>query len=361
MKKNRALKMFAVLSTSALLLTACNSDKEPANNKGKEEPKEAVKQVLTWPGAAELPSLDSSKSTDAESFVVLGNTIEGLYTLDSKEEATPAMAEKFETSADGKVITFHLRKDAKWSNGDPVTAKDFEYAWKRLLDPATKSEYAYIAYDVKNAQEVNEGKKKVDELGVKAVDDHTFEVTLNTAVPYFVKLTTFPSFFPLNEKFVKEKGEKYALEAENLLSNGPFMMTEWKHEQSYQLKKNPTYWDAKNVKLEEINFKIVKDASTSTNLYEAGQLDRAGLSAEFIDKYKDHKDKKINPDASIFFLRLNQKNPALANVNIRKAIDLAYDKEGISTVILNNGSTVANYLVPKGFVKDPSGVDFRDA
>ncbi len=368
MKKKLSAVVAPVLVMS-LALTACSGEKKDTNTTAKPEKKEegsklASKQVLNLLDTSEIPSMDSTLATDQVSFNVMNNVMEGLYRLDKDNKPTPGVAESFEKSADGKTYTFKLRKDAKWSNGDPVTAKDFVYSWRRAVDPATAAEYAYIMFDVKNAQKINNKELPVDQLGVKAVDDYTLEVQLENAVPYFVELTSFATFYPLNEKFVKAQGDKFGLEASTTLYNGPFVLSDWKHEQSFQLKKNPNYWDNKTVKLEEINFNIVKDVATGVNLYETKEVDRVGLSAEFVDKYKSDANFKTSKDSSVYFLRLNQKRAGkdtpLANINVRKAISMAFDKEALVNVILNNGSTAANFLVPKDFVKGPDGKDFRD-
>ncbi|ENQ3078199.1 peptide ABC transporter substrate-binding protein [Bacillus cereus] len=372
MKKIKKITaVVAPVLAMSVALTACSGtgDKkestEPKNEDKQTEGKLAAKQVLNLVETQEIPSMDSSKATDAVSFLTLNNVMEGLYRLDKDQKPTPGVAESYKKSDDGKKYTFKLRKDAKWSNGDPVTAKDFVFAWQRLLDPKTAAEYAFIMYDIKNAKAINESKSPVDSLGVKAVDDYTLEVELDNPVPYFIQLTTFGSFYPLNEKVVKEKGDRYGLEADMLVYNGPFAMTEWKHEQGWKLKKNDQYWDKKTVKLEEINFSVVKELSTSVNLYESGQIDRIGLSAEYVDKFKSRKDEfGTYVEASTFFLRLNQKrmkeqDTPLKNKKLRQAIAKGFDKKALANVILNNGSIPADYLVPTDFVKGPDDKDFR--
>ncbi len=158
-----------------------------------------------------------------------------------------------------------------------------------------------------------------DQLGVKAIDDYTLEVELDNSIPYLVDLMVYPIFYPVNEKFVKEQGTKFGLEANTTLYNGPFTLSDWQHERSFKMTKSASYWDNKEVKIEEVNFNIVKDTSTPINLYETNAIDRASLLAEFIDKYKGKPDFQTVEDTSVFFLRLNQKDPALANKNIRKS------------------------------------------
>jgi oligopeptide transport system substrate-binding protein len=357
MKKKLSFLLVLVLALSTFL-AACggneSSDEGNSGDSGKD------KQVLNLIESSEIPSMDSALATDEVSFDVMNNVFEGLYRLDDNDKAVEGMVEgEPEISEDGKTWTFKI-KDAKWSNGDPVTAHDFEFAWKRALTPETAAEYGYIMYDIKNAEKVHNGELPVDQLGVKAIDDKTLEVQLETKVPYFKELLSFATFYPRNEAFIKEQGDQYALEADTLLYNGPFVLSEWKHEQSFQLKKNPDYWDKDVVKLEEINFNIVKDTATGVNLYETGKADIAGLSAEFVDQYKEDENFKTRANTSVFFLRLNQENEVMANLDARKAIDMAWDKQGLVDVLLNNGSVPANFLVPGDFVSGPDGKDFRE-
>ncbi|MFD0769553.1 peptide ABC transporter substrate-binding protein [Bacillus sp. CGMCC 1.60114] len=350
--------LLASTLTVSMILGACGYTKEDTQAKAKGDTSSA-KQVINLVETSELPTMDTTLTTDAASSNVMNNTMEGLYRLGKDNKLVPGVAESYEKSADGKKYTFKLRKDSKWSNGDPVTAKDFVYSWQRAVNPDTGAKSAYIMFDVKNAEKINMKQLPADQLGVKAVDDYTLEVELDNPVPYFVDLTVYPLFYPLNEKYVKEQGAKYGLEANTTLYNGPFVLNEWKHEQSFQLKKNPSYWDNKTVKLEEVNFNIVKDTATAVNLYETKAIDRAYLSAEFVDKYRKGSDFKTTSDPTVFFLRLNEKNPALANKNIRKAISLGFERDGMINTLLNNGSKAAGGLVPEDFVKNSDGKDFR--
>ncbi|HDR7565852.1 TPA: peptide ABC transporter substrate-binding protein [Bacillus mycoides] len=376
MKRKKMKKLTAVVVpvlAMSVALTACSGSggekkTTTTSNSGEEKKadiKYAAKQVLNRTENQEIPTMDTSKSTDTLGAQILGNTMEGLYRLDKDNKPIPAAAESSTKSEDGKKYTFKLRKDAKWSNGDPVTAKDFVYGWQRLLDKNTAAEYAFIAFYIKNAEAINKGEKPATELGAKAVDDYTLEVELEKPVPYFLNLLAFPSYYPLNEKFVKEKGEKFGLEADTTLYNGPFVMASWKHEQGWQLKKNDKYWDNKTVKLEEINYSVVKEVATKVNLYDTGSIDFTLLSGEFVDKYKSNKDEYGEySEASTFFLRLNQKrngqDTPLKSKKLREAIALSVDKKGLANVILNNGSKATDQLVPKGLATGPDGKDYQE-
>ncbi len=366
--KKRATLLSLVLASSALL-TACSDTKDttkkPEEKKDTTAPtKTAPKQVLNLVETAEPPSLDSAKTTDSVSYIVLNNVLEGLVRADNDGNLVDGMADAktIEKSEDGKTYTFHLR-DAKWSNGESVTANDFVYAWRRVVDPKTASEYAFIMYDIKNAEAINKKKMPVEQLGVTAVDDKTLKVELANPIPYFLSLTTFFSFLPANEKFVTAQGDKYGLEAGNLLANGPFVLDSWKHEDGWVYKKNPGYWDQDKVKLEEINVKVVKDVSTAVNLYDTGKVDYTAINSDFVDKFKGKPEFHTLLDPRISFLRFNLKSktqPAMANVNFRKALSMSFDKEAMATTILNDGSEALNGLVPKGYTKGPDGKDFRE-
>lgn len=268
--------------------------------------KESKQLNLTLAG--DIPTLDVSKASDMDSFYMITNTMEGLTRVDASGVATPAMAESWEQSEDGKTWTFKIRKDAKWSNGDPVTARDFEYSWKRTLQPETASQYGYVMYDIEGASDYNNGKSEnADNIGVKAVDDYTLEVKLNRRVNYFDQLMSFCVFFPQNQKFVEAQDGKNGTTAENSVYNGPFTMSTWKMDDLCVLSKNQNYWDKNAVKLDTVNLKVVKDTNAAINLYETDQIDVVGLTSENVDKYKDSKEFMTTKKAETFFLLINNK------------------------------------------------------
>ncbi|MED1409863.1 MULTISPECIES: peptide ABC transporter substrate-binding protein [Bacillus] len=351
MKRKKSRLMVMALVTS-LFLTACT-------NKANKSDTEAQKQVLNLTVSEEIPSLDTAKTMDGTSAHVMQNIFEGLYVLDDQDNPIPAVAKSFERSEDGKKYIFDLRKDAKWSNGDPVTANDFMFAWRRAVSHETASQYAYMLFYIKNAKDINKGAIPPNELGVKVVDDYTLEVELEQPTPYFLQLLALPIYLPQHELFLKEQGQNYGLEPSNLIYNGPFVLEKWKHEQEFQLKKNDTYWDKKKVKLDEINFQIVKDTMTAVNLYEASNLDRVAINSQFVDKYKGKKELHMSSDPGIAMLRFNEKNKALANKKVRQSISLALNKEDFVAHFINNGAKSANGLVPEGHKNEETGKDFR--
>ncbi|WP_019414136.1 peptide ABC transporter substrate-binding protein [Paenisporosarcina sp. TG20] len=375
MKKNKLVWLLSLILILSVFLAACGDKEEvtetPATPTDKEETPvvEDVEeeQVLNLMMGAEIPTMDSSLVTDSVGFDLLNNVAEGLYRLDENNVPIPAMAEAEPTvSKDGLVYTFTIR-DANWSNGTAVTAGDFEFAWKRAMNPETASEYGpyMMSGVIKNATEISAGEVDYTELGVKAIDEKTLEVTLEKPVPYFLSLMAFGTYLPLNEAFVTEQGADYATNSETLLSNGPFVLEAWDGTGlSWKLVKNDQYWDAETVQLTEINYDVVKETATGLNLYKTDKKDRAGLSGEFAAQYANDADLEKELESVLFYFKFNQERNGeatpLANVNIREAISKAYNKQDLVDVVLNNGSVPANYLVPKEFTFDANGVDFRE-
>ena len=268
------------------------------------------KNEVNTTSISDISSMDTAQASDSTSFEAINNVMEGLVRVDINNELTPGMAESWEKSEDAKTWTFKIRKDAKWSNGDPVTAKDFEFAFIRNLTPETACEYAYVMYDIEGAEDFNLGKSTdASTVGVKAIDDNTLEVKLNRPVNYFDQLMAFPVFFPVNQKAVETYGDDYGTAQDKLVFNGPFVMATWKMEDQYSLKKNANYWDNKTVNLDKVNFKIVKDVNAAVNLYETGEVDKVAISSEHVDKYKDSKEYKTLKSASCNFLMVNGGNP----------------------------------------------------
>ncbi|TCT26507.1 oligopeptide transport system substrate-binding protein [Melghiribacillus thermohalophilus] len=314
--------------------------------------------VINLTANADIPTLDSALAHDSIGFTVLNNIMEGLYRSDENHQPQLALAEDHQVSDDGLVHTFILR-DAVWSNGDPVTAEDFEYAWKRVFEKAGSYNVMFETVGVKNASAILAGEKTPDELGVESLDEKTLQVTLEHPSPLFKQLLTFPTFFPVNQSYVEEMGEDYALEADNLVFNGPFVLADWKHDQGWTYKKNPDYWDQESVQMDQINVEVVKETSTAVNLYETEAVDRILLSSAYVENYKDSEDFISELRPGIVFMRFSHKDE-FANPNIRRAISLAIDKKGLTSVILADGSRPLNGLVPYEFSYSPDGQDFRE-
>lgn len=352
------MRLVSLILALMLILVACGGSSDaPAGNGGDS----AAGQDIVVVKNTDLLSMDSAKATDGTSFEVLGAVQEGLYVLGEGGVEVPALAESVEVSEDGLTYTFKIR-EAKWSNGDPITAGDFVFAWKRLVDPEVGSEYAYIAdtAGLLNAAEITAGEKAVDELGAKALDDKTLEVKLYKAVPFFEKVLAFGSFLPQNEKFVTEKGDQYAQTPENMLYSGPFKMTEWVAGNSFKAVKNEEYWDKGEVKLNSITWKVAKDYQTAALEFDTGAADFIQISGDLVEKYKDHDGLTQALGGYLWFLISGTKVEELDNANLKLAIANSIDREELANVILKDGAKGAYGFVPKGLAASPSGVDFRE-
>ena len=351
MKLAKVAAAGSVAALCALTLGACGSKSSDS----------ASKQVLNWNESAELPTMDLSKATDVVSFDTLNNTMEGLYRLGKDSKIEPGLATKTKVSSDGLTYTFTLRKDAKWSNGDKVTAKDFVYSWRRTLDPKTNSQYAYLFEGIKNATDVMNGKKSTKEVGVKADGDYKLVVTLDKQIPYFKLLMGFPTFFPQNQNAVEKYGSKYGTASKYMCYDGPFNLTKLTGTNlSWSLKKSDNYWDKKNVKLDSINFKVNKSNSTAYNLYQSGKLDATSLSAEQAKQLKGQSGYTVRQAASTFYFQYNQTKPEFQNKKIRQAISMVIDRKEFVNKVLGNGSIPSKGLVSTGLATR-NGKDFADA
>ncbi|AEB30709.1 dipeptide-binding protein DppE [Carnobacterium sp. 17-4] len=355
----RTVKQLSFLTLASLaVLSACgNTEQENTENAGEEQ------QILNLAADSEMDTMDTTISTT--NFTPMNNVFEGLITYDLDGNLVPGNAATMpEVSGDGLTYTFTLREDANWSNGTPVTADDFVFAWKRMVDPENGSGYAYLFSGIiNNAESILNGETSVDELGVEALDDKTLKVTLEKPVPYFLDVLTIPSYFPQNEAFVMEQGENYGLTAENAIYNGPFTLADWDAASgdSWKYLKNDDYWDKDTVILDEINTQVVKEVGTGLNLYESGELDSITLSGDFVAQYTENPDFKTNGKAWINYIEVNHAVPELANENIRKALTYAINRQGFTDNVLLNGSQPTFGHVPNGLAKNPeTGADFRE-
>ncbi|WP_223592823.1 peptide ABC transporter substrate-binding protein [Neobacillus bataviensis] len=363
MKKSKLSLLLVLSLVLSMFLAACAGGKDTSKDTGKKEDNKgaateqlADKQELNVLESAEIPSMDSVMSQDTMSFTTLNATNEGLYRLDPDQKVIPGVADGAPTYNDDKtVITIKLKKDVKWSNGDPVTAKDFVFAWQRAIDPKVAAPYGayFMEGKIKNASEIVAGKAKLEDLGIKALDDNTLEITLVRALPYIESYLTFPLFYPQNQKYVEAQGANFAKDAAHLLFNGPFKMTKWDGPTGTEwvMEKNDTYWNAKDVTLTKINVNVSKDPQASANAFTAGEADITPKLAQaaILSQFEGSDELLRYQEPSIWWLKMNENIPALKNVNIRKAIALSVDKKALVEDVLANGSIAADFLVPKGF------------
>lgn len=358
-------KALVALLVLALLVGGVVGCGKPAEQKPAEQkPAEPAKKemVLRVNIGAEPQHIDPNKATGVPDNTVTLHCFEGLTRLKGGE-VLPGVAEKWEIKDNGTKYVFYLRKNAKWSNGDPVTAKDFVFSWKRALDPATKSEYAYYLYYIKGAEDFNTGKEKTaDKVGVKALDDYTLEVTLEAPCLYFPYMTAFPTYYPLNEKVVKADNEGWTAKPETYVGNGPFKLVKWEHKSKFELVPNEHYWDRASVKLEKLVFTLIEELTTELTMYESGQLDVTNsVPTQEIPRLRNKPDFRIQPILGTYYYLCNVTKKPLNNVKVRKALALAIDRKVIVEKILNNvGQKPAMAFVPFGLPDADPKKDFRE-
>lgn len=324
---------------------------------------QAEGQSVTINIESEPPSLNSLLASDLVSFNVLRHVEVGLTSLDDNNEVVPGIAESWETNEEQTVYTFHLR-DASWSDGTAVTANDFAYAWKTLLTPDTAALYAYLLFPIQNAAAINAGEAEPDSLGVKVIDDKTLEVTLNEATTYFPFLCSQISYLPVNQAFyegVLAAGGQYGDSPENLLYNGPFVMTSWNHESDIVLEKNEGYFAADEVQLDTVNCKMIANDSTAYNMFVGGELDMIDLGTgdQVALAQANGYEVLTKSNGAVEYLEFNTADPVLSNVNIRKALADSIDRGTLINTILKDSSTVAlSFTNPD--ISDYDGACFKD-
>lgn len=355
MSKLKGVLAGVVTISLGMLLAACgngNSSNKSAAQSG----------TLNLSTTAPLDTIDISKSTG---FGQTGNVFESFYRLGKNGKPTAGLAKTGTVSKDGKTWTFKIR-DSKWSNGDPIVAQDFVYSWRRSLNPKTASPYAYLFSGVKNADAIIAGKKSPNALGISAPDKKTVVVKLNRPIAYFKVLMAYPLFGPQNEKVVKKYGNRYATKAQYQVYSGPFKIKGWNGtNDTWSFVKNNDYWDKKVVKLNKINYQVVKSNNTGYQMYQQGKLDLTPLSSEQVKNLKSNNDFTQYPYSLVRFLLYNFKDKnavnrkALNNKNIRLALSLSIDRDIVTKKVLGNGSTLPKGFVANDLAANPkTGIDF---
>lgn len=355
-KKHFALKLLMVLFLTAAVSgcsqSASSSKKQSNTNKN----------TITLMQTNELLSLDTSNHADLTTWNILENTMEGLYKADSKHQPAPAMATKVVSpTANGTLYTFPLRHNAKWSNGDPVTAQDFVTAWQRSVAPTAKSGYNYIFSGIKNADAIIAGKKAPQTLGVKALGRYQLQVELEHPMPYFNKMMVIPAFFPENQTALKKFGNNYGTNSQRLYYNGAFKATGWDGtNESWTLKPNKYYYDKKAIHLQAIKYLVVKDPNTAHELFEQHKLDDATITGVTAKELQKDKNLIHQKRAGNYYLRINlANNQPLTNNNMRQALNLVLDRRALTKDVLADGSVPAYTYTAKDLATDPtSGKDF---
>ena len=316
-------------------------------------------KYLRYSVGAEPESLDPRKSTSIAASTLEAQLFEGLTGLDANNNIVPAVAERWEISPDGLKYTFYLRNTARWSNGDPVTAHDFEYAWKSALSPELASSYAFQLYYLKNGEAYNSKNADINDVGVKAAGDYVLEVTLESPTPYFLSLTAFHTYYPLHAKTVTGN-DKWAADPKTIISNGPFKIVNWVHNNKIELVKNDQYWDAASVRLPRIDFVLVDNTGTVLSMFASNQLDMAeNMPASELPRLLKEGKAKIFPFLGTYYYSFNVNRPPFDNPKVRKAFCLALDRRVIVETITRGGQKPALAFVPYGLPEINAGEDFR--
>lgn len=331
--------------TMFLSIVACSNTNKPVdsgnetpngeNNNGTQSGEMDKEQYLNTYLASDPTTLDVSLRSDSYSSTIITNVMEGLIRLEDRNGEyfmAPGDAQSWKSNEEGTVWTFTLG-DNKWSDGEPVTAQQYVYSLQRSADPATGCPNGWFLSPVLNYEAISKGEMAPSELGVKAVDEKTLEITLTSAMPAFLEMCNSTIYYPQREDKMKEWGEKYGTEAEYTVYNGPFVLESWTHNSSLVLKKNPNYWNADSVKLDKVNLAIMSDTTTIINAYKSGDLDVVGVNKqEQLDEFNKDSNSKYEyyTTQGLVFNFYNTKDELFKNENIRKAFSLAIDHEDIN-------------------------------
>jgi len=346
MKKTRSKKIFPLLAAAmalTVLVAACSG--------GGDDETGPADGVITVNWGTEPPSLDPGLASDTTSSSILLNLMDPLVLLDADLEPTPGGAESWDVSPDGKTVTFNLRQDGRWTNGDPVTAADFEYAWKRTISPDLAADYAYQFFGIVGAEDYNSCEKNCngmrDKVGVRAVDERTLEVELTSAQPWFVQQVAHTSFLPVHQPTVEQFGERWT-EAANIVTNGPFQLERWEHGSRIDLVKSPEWRNAEEIKLERVNGRMISEGTTAIQAFEANEVDATvgGLPPEEMSRLKALPEYAQYPSLGTYYYGVNVEN--VPDVNQRRAMALAIDRRSIIDNVAQADQLPASGFTPQG-------------
>lgn len=369
--KTRLTRFLSVLLLGTMALTGCGGSGAAGTTEvagTTETAKAGDLKIARLISGGEPGSLHPALSQGTHESIILDHVFEGLMKRDENSEIVYGMAESHTVSEDGLTYTFKIRPDAKWSNGDPVTAMDFEVSWKYALDPATGSNYAFQLYYLEGAEEYNTGKGSVDAVGVKALDDTTLEVKLKLPTTYFLQLCAFYTYYPVNAKLQEEQGSEWSHNGDTFVSNGPFSVKAWNHDESVELVRNEGYYNKEAVKLDGVTFYISEDLNTQWQMYQNDEIDiNYDLPADVLGQLNAQNDPELQivPELASYFYRFNTTEKPFNNAKVRKALTMAIDRQMIVDEVTQGGQIPAYAVVP-GNIPDAVAnmqdetVDFRD-
>lgn len=368
LKKLCAVIMAATISTT--LFIGCGSSNDGStSSKGNSNASDTVKQELVFNLGADPETIDPTINTASEASTVILNAFECIMTLDENDNAVEGAAESVEVSDDGLVYTIKLRKDGKWSDGEPVVADNFKYSWVRALTKENAAEYAYQLYYIKNAEKYYNGEATADELGINVIDDYTLEVTLEAPTTYFPQLLAFPTYAPLREDIVSADPEGWATKPETYVTNGAFKLVQWDMKDQLVFEKNENYWNKDSIKLDKLTFKLVTDDTTAYSELQAGNFDVVNsVPTNEIEPGQEAGLVHVSPKLGTYYFGINvgkqddmaeDVKTALSNKLVRQAINLAIDRQEIIDNVGKAEQVAAYSFVPEG-IYNPDGTEFAD-
>ncbi len=363
MRKKSLVVLLAVLMVLSVAIAGCGGQQTQDQSAKPAETKKDV--VIRYNLGAQPETIDPALNSAVDGATVILHTFEGLVNLDEHQQPVPGVAEKWDVSDDGLVWTFHLRDNAKWTDGQPVTAKDFDYAWKRALNPDTASEYAYQLYYIKNGEDYNTGKNGVtaDDLGIKVIDDHTIEVTLAAPTPYILQIFAFPTLFPVRQDTVEANGDKWAQSPDTYIGNGAFKVTEMAYQDHITMVKNDNYWNKDAIKPDKLIFTEVVDESTMLASYENGEMDVIdSMPNADIERLKNDPNSGFVLGANLgtYYVDFNNQKAPFNNPLVRKAFSLAIDRKSLVENVTKAGQIPADAFVGPGFPDADPTKEFHD-
>ena len=323
--------------------------------------KSSNNKVITINAGPQPQTIDPSINTSLDSCYYVIHAFEGLTTKDKDGNIVGGVAESWEELDEGIRYIFHLRTNAKWSDGKPVLAEDFVYSWRRVVDPLVGSQYSFQHESVKNAKDITAGKLPLESLGIKAIDDYTLEVILEAPTAYFLDLTAFPTFYPIRKDIIEQYGNTWSLNPETYIGNGPFVATEINQDESIIMIKNTNYWNADSVVAEKLRFILMQNETSSVAGIKDGSIDFARiLPTRDIPTLKEEGLLQIRPMLASYFYCFNVTNEVLKDIRIRKALALAIDRNYIVEQVMKGGETPANAFVPFGIRDTDIKESFRE-
>ena len=360
MNSKKAIAAFLAATMVVSCLAGCGSSKSTEKTDTA-----AGSKALNLAVPTAVMSLDPLLAGDTVSMTIVSNVDEGLFVVDPEGNIKPGLCEKYEVSDDQLTYTFHLRDGIKWSNGEPITAQDFIYAWQR--NAASKGDLSTFQYQIemaaiKNQADVISGKLPVDQLGIKAVDDKTIEMDLEYPVPYLLDLLAFTPWAPVNQKFLESQGDQFGVGKDSILYNGAYYISDYEVSgNTITMTKNPDYWDADSVDVETVTYKVISDSQQAVMSYENGDVDNVEFSGDLVSQYSSNPDFSSVPGVFNYYLMINTKVKGLDNKDFRQAVAYAIDRVALCSNVLNNGSTPAYNMTMKGLCSNSSGEDFTEA